>query len=222
MGFRSRNWWRRYRECDVRRQSVVRRACFLQCTQEVRLWHPEIPCNVYVRRCVFPVGLWCSDVLFSPGEPFTTKDPGIGRPIWGAQCQFCIIFMASKIRCFMGCSTQKRKSALWRLRGRPLSRLVRQFFQQDDAAFYSVELVLIGSIACIGLVVGLAEYRNSLVQEYGDVSGAIAHLDQSFSFTLTASSGGAASTSAYSDTMVYAGGDANGITVTTPPAPDSE
>ena len=122
----------------------------------------------------------------------------------------------------MGCSTQKRKSTLLRLRGRPLSRLVRQFFQQDDAAFYSVELVLIGSIACIGLVVGLAEYRNSLVQEYGDVSGAIAHLDQSFSFTLTASSGGAASTSAYSDTMVYAGGDANGITVTTPPAPDSE
>lgn len=54
-----------------------------------------------------------------------------------------------------------------------LTRLVKQFVQQDAAAFYSVELVLIGSIACIGLVVGLAEYRNSLVQEYGDVSGAI-------------------------------------------------
>jgi hypothetical protein len=128
----------------------------------------------------------------------------------------------SEIRCSMQRGNQMRLNGLWRRCGRPLLRVVREFLRQDDAAFYSVELVLIGSIACIGLVVGLAEYRNSLVQEYGDVSGAIAHLDQSFTFTLTSSSGGAASTSTYSDTMVYASGDANGITVNTPSVPDSE
>ena len=101
-------------------------------------------------------------------------------------------------------------------------RVLAGFLRQDSGAFHSVELVLIGTIACIGLVVGLAEYRNSVVQEYGDVSGAIAHLDQSFSFTLTASSGGGASTFSYSDTMVYSGTDANGVTVTTAPTPDSE
>lgn len=101
-------------------------------------------------------------------------------------------------------------------------RVLAGFLRQDSGAFHSVELVLIGTIACIGLVVGLAEYRNSVVQEYGDVSGAIAHLDQSFSFTLTASSGGAARTSSYSDAMVYSSSNANGITVTTGPTPDSE
>jgi hypothetical protein len=130
--------------------------------------------------------------------------------------------IVSEIRCSMQRGNQMRLNGLWRRCGRPLRRVVREFLRQDDAAFYSVELVLIGSIACIGLVVGLAEYRNSLVQEYGDVSGAIAHLDQSFTFTLTSSSGGAASTSTYSDTMVYASGDANGITVNTPSVPDSE
>jgi len=122
----------------------------------------------------------------------------------------------------MSCSQQNQRTSRLQRQRRALVRLVREFLRQDAGAFYAVELVLIGSIACIGLVVGLAEYRNSLVQEYGDVSGAIAHLDQSFTFTLTASSGSPASTSTYSDTMVYASSDANGVTVNTPSAPDSE
>lgn len=142
--------------------------------------------------------------------------------LWCAVSASVHFMIVSEIRCSMQRGNQMRLNGLWRRYGRPLRRVVREFLRQDDAAFYSVELVLIGSIACIGLVVGLAEYRNSLVQEYGDVSGAIAHLDQSFTFTLTSSSGGAASTSTYSDTMVYASGDANGITVNTPSVPGSE
>lgn len=149
--------------------------------------------------------------------------PNTRRPKSGAlsRLQYTLSVLFKK-RCSMQSSHRTLRNEVLRRYRQRLTRLVKQFVQQDAAAFYSVELVLIGSIACIGLVVGLAEYRNSLVQEYGDVSGAIAHLDQSFSFTLTASSGAPASTSSYSDTMVYAGGDANGITVNTPPSIDSE
>ncbi len=138
--------------------------------------------------------------------------------LWPETCVRFLVFLAK------GISVDRQSSHHRRLFSGIVAvrRVLVSFLRQDSGAFHSVELVLIGTIACIGLVVGLAEYRNSVVQEYGDVSGAIAHLDQSFSFTLTASSGGGASTSSYSDTMVYSSSNANGITVTTGPTLDSE
>ncbi|MEI7701427.1 MAG: hypothetical protein WCK86_16630 [Planctomycetia bacterium] len=77
-----------------------------------------------------------------------------------------------------------------------------------------MEFILIGTLVSIGVIVGLAEYRNAVVQEYGDVSAALLHLDQSWSLTLVTSGGGTA-TYSYSDGMNYSALDANGITVNT-------
>lgn len=52
---------------------------------------------------------------------------------------------------------------------------------QDEAGFViSSELLLIVTIAVIGLLVGLVAVRDAVVQELGDVAAAIGALDQSY------------------------------------------
>lgn len=92
---------------------------------------------------------------------------------------------------------------------------LRAFRNDELAALHSVEFLLVGSIVCLGVIVGLAEYRNAVVQELGDVSGALAHLDQSFTMDLV-NSGGGFTTVSNVDAMNYSSLDANGIVVTTP------
>lgn len=100
--------------------------------------------------------------------------------------------------------------------------LISRFLADESGGFHSVEFVLLGTVVCLGVIVGLAEYRNAVVQEYGDVSGAMAALDQSFSYTLAASSGGPAVLAAYSDTMVGSSANANGVTVNGASSIDTE
>ncbi len=51
----------------------------------------------------------------------------------------------------------------------------------DTAGFtVSMELVLVATITVIGLVVGLASYRDAIVQEFGDTAAAVGQLDQSY------------------------------------------
>jgi len=45
----------------------------------------------------------------------------------------------------------------------------------------AMSLILIGTILALGAIVGLATFRDQLVQEFGDLSVAIERLDQSFS-----------------------------------------
>ena len=55
---------------------------------------------------------------------------------------------------------------------------------KDEAGFIvSTELVLIATILVIGMVVGLATVRNSVVQELGDVAKAIGNINQSYEYT---------------------------------------
>jgi hypothetical protein len=63
------------------------------------------------------------------------------------------------------------------------SRLLsfRNFFRDESGWIGTLELLLISSIVTFGMIVGLAAYRNALVQEYGDLSASLLHLDQSFS-----------------------------------------
>jgi hypothetical protein len=54
----------------------------------------------------------------------------------------------------------------------------------DEAGFIvSAELVLIATILVIGMIVGLVSVRDQVVQELADVAGAIAELNQSYSFS---------------------------------------
>lgn len=63
--------------------------------------------------------------------------------------------------------------------------LMRRLWNDEQGAVLSIELILISTIAVIGLIVGLATYRNSVTQEIGDAAMAIGVLSQSYSYTTT-------------------------------------
>lgn len=53
----------------------------------------------------------------------------------------------------------------------------------DEAGYVlSAELVLVGSIAVVGLVAGISQVRGSLIEEYDDLAESISALDQSYSY----------------------------------------
>jgi hypothetical protein len=57
----------------------------------------------------------------------------------------------------------------------------------DEAGFViSTELVLVATILVIGLVVGLTELRNQVVQEVADLAQAIGNINQSYEYAGTA------------------------------------
>ena len=93
--------------------------------------------------------------------------------------------------------------------------IISRFLKEDQGALHSVEFILIGTLVSIWVIVGLTEYRNAVVQEYGDVAASLLHLNQSWTMSLS-SSGGGSTTYSYTDLMTYSAADANGITVTSP------
>jgi Flp pilus assembly pilin Flp len=57
---------------------------------------------------------------------------------------------------------------------------------QDEAGFVvSAELALVGTIATLGMVTGLAEASSNVHNELHDVGAAVGSLDQSFSYKKT-------------------------------------
>jgi len=61
-----------------------------------------------------------------------------------------------------------------------VSTLKRLF--RDDAGFVvSAELILVATVAVIGLLVGLAAVRDGVVSELSDVAGSIQDVNQSYS-----------------------------------------
>jgi hypothetical protein len=61
-----------------------------------------------------------------------------------------------------------------------------RLWTEDAGVLIAAEIVLIASILVIGVIVGLAAVRDSIVTELADVAQAIANLNQSFSFSGTA------------------------------------
>ncbi len=60
---------------------------------------------------------------------------------------------------------------------------VAQKLWNDDAGFIiSIELILIATIAVIGLIAGLTAVRDGVVSELSDVAGAIQDLNQSYTY----------------------------------------
>lgn len=47
-----------------------------------------------------------------------------------------------------------------------------------------VGMILLIAIACLGMIVGLTQIRNQIVQEFGDAAVALDNLDQSYSVTV--------------------------------------
>lgn len=64
-----------------------------------------------------------------------------------------------------------------------MRNLIRNFWNEEQGVIISAELVLVMTITVIGMVVGLSEVANAVVQELNDVGDAIGSLNQSFGFT---------------------------------------
>jgi len=110
-----------------------------------------------------------------------------------------------------------------------MKSMFRNFVRSEEGFILSTEAVLIGTITVLGMIVGLAEIRNNVVQELGDYSQAVANLNQDFTYTSVTSTNvpsniqtAGASFSDSTDTQSAAATDANGITVTTVPVADGE
>jgi hypothetical protein len=57
-----------------------------------------------------------------------------------------------------------------------------RFWNDDRGIVVSAELVLVLTVAVLGVLVGLAECRTAIVAEFGDLSAAFGHLNQSYGF----------------------------------------
>ena len=60
--------------------------------------------------------------------------------------------------------------------------LLKRLWRDQSGVIISTELILVSAVLGIGILVGIVSLRNQIVQEFGDVSGAIGHLDQSYSY----------------------------------------
>jgi hypothetical protein len=110
-----------------------------------------------------------------------------------------------------------------------MKSMFRSFLRSEEGFILSTEAILIGTITVLGLIVGLTEVRNAVVQELGDYSAAVSLLSQDYAFTSVTSANIATnvqtSGSQYSDTadLQQAGTvDANGITVVTASSSNDE
>lgn len=78
-----------------------------------------------------------------------------------------------------------------------MKKLVSLFAKSEDGFLVSTELVILATITVIGLIVGIAEVRNQVVSELGDVALAFGQLDQTYTFDGTTDDfAGTATTSA--------------------------
>ncbi len=106
---------------------------------------------------------------------------------------------------------------------------IRVFVSDDSGFLLSSEAVLLGTITVLGMIVGLAEVRNNVVQELGDFSQAVAWLSQDFSYSsiedTNVPSDIATSGSMFDDSdddQLISSVAANGITVESPADVDDE
>jgi Flp pilus assembly pilin Flp len=63
-----------------------------------------------------------------------------------------------------------------------MTKSANQLWNDEAGFIVSIELILIATIAIIGLISGLAAVRDAVVSELSDVAGAIQDLNQSYTF----------------------------------------
>ncbi|MFM7059481.1 MAG: hypothetical protein ACKO2P_21415 [Planctomycetota bacterium] len=103
-----------------------------------------------------------------------------------------------------------------------MKNMFKGFVRNEDGFLLSSEALLIGTIAVLGLLVGLVSVRDAVVQELGDFSQAIGLLNQSYTYTGVSDVSGTTQGGVLADTLdnsdASSATDANGINVTSPAA----
>jgi len=64
-----------------------------------------------------------------------------------------------------------------------MTNTIQQLWSDDAGVIISAELVLVLTIAVLSMIVGLNELASGVITELADVSDAIGHLDQTYSYT---------------------------------------
>jgi len=77
--------------------------------------------------------------------------------------------------------------------------ILRALWTDEAGVVLSAELVLVASIALIGLTAGLTTMRDSIATEMADVAGAFSRIDQSYSIRGTTGTGGSTAGSHFSN-----------------------
>ena len=106
--------------------------------------------------------------------------------------------------------------------------IVNKLWNDDNGFVISIELILIATIAVIGLITGLTAARDAVVSELSDVAGAVQDLNQSYSYNGVTGHAAATAGSDFADDLDFcdsagdAGGEAdNGIVFTSAPADEA-
>lgn len=88
--------------------------------------------------------------------------------------------------------------------------VLKKLWNDQGGAVISIELVLIATIAVLGMVVGLTTLRNSVTNELSDVAGAVDDVNQSYGFNGVDGHNSVVSGSSFIDRIDYC--DTNGDT----------
>lgn len=89
--------------------------------------------------------------------------------------------------------------------------MLKSLWKDECGAIISTELVLVITIAGIGMIVGLSTLRNAVVAELADVAAAVNNVDQSYSYSGVTGHQSATNGSANADVADFCdGADAGG------------
>lgn len=106
--------------------------------------------------------------------------------------------------------------------------VLKRLWNDQGGAVISIELVLVATIAVLGLIVGMTTLRNSVTNELADLAGAVDDVNQSFQYNGVAGHGSGVAGSAFTDNTDYCDtvNDASAVTAdqcvihTTAPLPE--
>jgi len=141
----------------------------------------------------------------------------------------CCLSFLFWIRCWGRQHCVSRFGRRFRVGEFQMKSMISRFLRSEEGFILSTEAVLVGTIMVLGLIVGITEVRNAVVQELGDYSQAVSWLSQDYAYTSTSSSNitiglstAGSQFSDSSDTQLGQATDAQGIVVTGASTGDAE
>lgn len=87
-----------------------------------------------------------------------------------------------------------------------MKNLFTQLYNDEAGFIVSAELMLVATIAVLGMIVGLSEISNNVNQELEDVGSAFGAINQSYSFNLNHGHMGCSAGSSFDDGFDFCDG----------------
>jgi len=83
---------------------------------------------------------------------------------------------------------------------------MKQLWNDESGFIIPAELVLVATILVIGMITGLTSVRDAVITELADVGGAIASINQSYSYTGASSHSSTTAGSVFADLLDFCDG----------------